>query len=58
MPNDDQYYEIKDLVQKWKMKEGFIRKQIRTGKLQCKHFGRSVRISHKQANDYIQNFVD
>ena len=57
MSNKEQYYTVKDLSEMWKMKIGFIRKEIRNGKLQCDHFGRFVRISQEQLNEYIENYV-
>lgn len=54
----DEYYTPKELAELWKMKIGFIRQEIRDGKLQCKHFGRSVRITKEQATAYIENFTD
>lgn len=54
----DEYYTPKDLAEKWKMKIGFVRGEIRKGKLQCKHFGRSVRITKEQVIEYIENYTE
>lgn len=58
MLNNEQFYTIQELADMWKMKVGFIRKEIRNGKLECKHFGRSVRVSQKQLAQYMENFVN
>lgn len=54
----DEYYTPKELAEMWKMKIGFVRGEIRDGKLQCRHFGRSVRITKEQVTAYIENFTE
>ncbi len=52
----DAYYTPKELAEMWKMKIGFIRKEIRLGKLECIHFGRSVRITKEQISAYLRKY--
>lgn len=54
----DEYYTPKELAELWKMKMGFIRGEIRDGKLQCRRFGRSVRITKEQVIAYIENYTN
>ena len=53
---DDEYYTPKEIAELWKMSIGFIRKEIREGKLKCKHRGRSVRITKEQLTAYEENY--
>ena len=54
---EEEYYTPNDLAEMWKMKIGFIRKEIRLGKLECIHFGRSVRITKEQVSAYLRNYT-
>ena len=55
---DDKWYTPKELAEMWKMKMGFIRGEIRDGKIECHHFGRSVRITKEQVIAYIENYTN
>ena len=53
----EKHYDIKYLMEKWNMKEGFLRKEIRNGRLECKHIGSSVKFTESQIKSYYENYV-
>ena len=44
-------------MEQWDMSENFLRKEIRTGKLKCVHFGSRVKFTQSQIDEYYNKYV-
>ena len=54
----EEYYTPKDLAKMWKMSMGFIRKEIKGGRLTPEKYGRSLRFTKEEVIAYIENYTN